>query len=115
MWQHAYVWRTVHTHARARTHRHPHVHTPQSDRDAFPFGQCPRFDDGDLHILQSNTILRYPGMLRARWGANACVQHVRVQHVRVQHVHVPQHVLGRTDQAATAFREISEHCDDAGQ
>eukprot|EP00198_Chlamydomonas_reinhardtii_P011790 XP_001701127.1 flagellar associated protein [Chlamydomonas reinhardtii] len=31
----------------------------KSDREKYPFGQCPRLVDGDLNIVQSNTIARY--------------------------------------------------------
>lgn len=30
----------------------------KSDLKSYPFGQCPAFDDGDLRLVQSNTILR---------------------------------------------------------
>ncbi|GFR46113.1 hypothetical protein Agub_g7601 [Astrephomene gubernaculifera] len=31
----------------------------KSDREKYPFGQCPRLVDGDIDLVQSNTIARY--------------------------------------------------------
>lgn len=31
----------------------------KANRDLYPFGQCPRYVDGDMDLVQSNTILRY--------------------------------------------------------
>lgn len=30
----------------------------KDDQEAYPFGQCPRFTDGEFDLVQSNTILR---------------------------------------------------------
>lgn len=41
----------------------------KSDLEKFPFGQCPRYVDGDVDLVQSNTILRFIGRKYGLAGA----------------------------------------------
>ncbi|CAD7696724.1 unnamed protein product [Ostreobium quekettii] len=41
----------------------------KSDLDCFPFGQCPRYVDGDFDAVQSNAILRHIGRKHNLYGS----------------------------------------------
>ncbi|KAG1657223.1 hypothetical protein FOA52_011511 [Chlamydomonas sp. UWO 241] len=43
----------------------------KADLAAYPFGQCPRYVDADVDLVQSNTIMRYLAAKHGLMGSNA--------------------------------------------